>query len=279
MSSNRTVSCISFVDARHARVAARFQREASKFSFFDYVKIFSETDLDPGFVATLGPRLSPSVRGFGYWAWKPQVILQTMRAREDGDIILYADGGCRLNHRGVARLRFYIDKVAGSEVGVLGFQSRFPEKHWNKGDLLSLFGFYDSPAVLDSGQVIGGVVLIKVCEGSRQLVNDWRRTFMEDFSRIDDSQSLVPNHSGFRGHRHDQSIFSLLAKSRGAVLLSASEELEQSRFSSLREPFPIHARRDWPGHASRKLRVRLRVVRGRVDLQIAMWRRQISKWQ
>lgn len=102
---------------------------------------------------------------------------------------------------------------------------------------------------------------------------------MEDFSRIDDSQSLVPNHSGFRGHRHDQSIFSLLAKSRGAVLLSASEELEQSRFSSLREPFPIHARRDWPGHASRKLRVRLRVVRGRVDLQIAMWRRQISKWQ
>ena len=275
MTSNRTVSCISFVDARHARVAARFQREASKFRFFDYVKVFSETDLDPGFVATLGPRLSPTVRGFGYWAWKPQVILQTMRAREDGDIILYADGGCRLNHRGVARLRFYIDKVAGSDVGVLGFQSRWPEKHWNKGDLLSLFGFYNSPAVLESGQVIGGVVLIKVCEGSRQLVDDWRRTFIDDFSRIDDSQSLVPNHAGFRGHRHDQSIFSLLAKSRGAVLLSESEELERSRLSDLREPFPIHTRRDWPGHASKKFRVRLRRLRSGVDLFIVRLRRKL----
>ena len=42
-------------------------------------------------------------------------------------------------------------------------------------------------------------------------VDEWLR-FAAQSSLIDDSPSKAPNYPGFREHRHDQSIFSLLSK-------------------------------------------------------------------
>ena len=65
---------------------------------------------------------------------------------------------------------------------------------------------------------------------------------------IDDSPSIETNHDKFVDHRHDQSIFSILCKSRDIESLSVSEcewaEDENGRYWDHLKYFPILAKRD-----------------------------------
>ena len=35
-------------------------------------------------------------RGFGYWIWKPYLIMKQIDKMEDGDVLFYSDCGCEL---------------------------------------------------------------------------------------------------------------------------------------------------------------------------------------
>jgi len=53
-----------------------------------------------------------------------------------------------------------------------------------------------------------------ICKKTRDLVNEWYSVACK-YNLIDDSPSIKPNAEGFKEHRHDQSIFSLLTKKYG----------------------------------------------------------------
>ena len=265
------VHCVSFVDSRYEKVARRLRAQAARFSNIDHCITFSEKDLEQDFVGTFEDVLKPSVRGFGFYAWKPQVIAQAMRKAVDGDIVLYVDGGSHLNYRGARRLDSYIQLVSESQLGVLAFQTQWSEKDWSKGDVIDFFQVRSSPQILLSGQIAATFIVFKVSEASKSFVESWIETFSENFALIDDSPSVSPNLEGFRQHRHDQSIFSLMAKTRGAVLLDEVEQ-QHSRFSRAGRKMPVHNRRDLPGHSSKRLKVRIRRMRERLDERIVIWR-------
>lgn len=266
---------MSFVDSRYERVARRFRAQAARFSNIDHCITYSEKDLEPDFARKFEDVLKPSVRGFGFYAWKPQVIAQSMRKAVDGDFLLYVDGGSHLNYRGAQRLDSYIQLVSESELGVLAFQTQWLEKHWTKGDLIDFFQVRKSPEIMMSGQIAATFIVFKVCDASKSFVESWIDTFSQNFAMIDDSPSMSRNFDGFRQHRHDQSIFSLLAKTRGAVLLD-EEEQRHSRFSRRGKDMPVHNRRDLPGHSSKKLKVRIRRLRERLDGRIMSLRARVA---
>ena len=56
-----------------------------------------------------------------------------------------------------------------------------------------------------------GALLFLICDDTRKFVNEWY-TMCCEYHNIDDSQSILKNIEGFRYHRHDQSVFSLLTK-------------------------------------------------------------------
>jgi len=64
---------------------------------------------------------------------------------------------------------------------------------------------------LNTRQRQAGTLLFLVCKETRQLINEWYELAC-DYHNIDDSPSISENLIGFREHRHDQSIFSLLSK-------------------------------------------------------------------
>ena len=35
-------------------------------------------------------------RGYGYWLWKPYLIMKTLEQMNDNDILVYADCGCEI---------------------------------------------------------------------------------------------------------------------------------------------------------------------------------------
>lgn len=127
----------------------------------------------------------------------------------DGDVLLYLDCGCEIDVRKTEAIREFIKYVQTEPAPIIGsFALR--ERDWTKQDVVERIGV-NTPDDLESVQYQAGALLILVCEQTRKLVDEWY-TIGCDYQYIDDSPSKSPNAVGFIEHRHDQSIFSLLAK-------------------------------------------------------------------
>jgi len=192
---------------------SRIYREAHAMGVFRKVLIYNETDLDASFLekhkawmnAPHKTGITHSTNGFGFFVWKPQVLVQALRECEDNEILVYADCGCTLNVEGIPKLKEYIRDA--QETGLVSFQLPHLEKTWTKGHVLDLFPVEHR----ETGQFLSGIFLLKKTPAIVSLLESWK-LLCEDYSNIDNTPSKSPNDSTFREHRHDQSVFSLLRK-------------------------------------------------------------------
>ena len=116
-----------------------------------------------------------------------------------------------------------------------------------------------SPKFVTPSKFKQGAIFVHHRPGVRVFFEEWLAVFRQRFDLIDDTPSVVPNDEAFVAHRHDQSVFSLLAKIRGVTLLSALEQYPAGSppdWKLLRD-FPIHHRRD-KRKLSRKIGARVR---------------------
>ncbi|WP_199104594.1 hypothetical protein, partial [Aquitalea sp. ASV11] len=91
---------LSFADKRMKKSLTRIKSQAEEMGIYDEIIITTEDDLDANFKENFKEKLKYNIRGFGYWCWKPQIILQTLNKMKDGDILQYTDAGCHLNPSG-----------------------------------------------------------------------------------------------------------------------------------------------------------------------------------
>jgi hypothetical protein len=237
---------VTFADSRMSHMHRRFKRQVRNFGLFDRAYIWTERDLNEEFRREYGGLLNSGTRGFGYWVWKPQVILQALELLKEGDTLVYLDSGSHLNPLGRKRFSEYVLKAETSETGILAFQLDFVEKDWTKGDLLDFYLVRENSDVVDSGQIQAGALVIQKRKTTSLFIRKWLRPFSVDVGLVDDSPSLAPNDPGFRAHRHDQSIFSIIAKQEKVATLSANEQFpyaESMTWDNLNST-PFHHRRD-----------------------------------
>lgn len=245
--------------------ADRFAREANGIGVFDQVEVLSEKSFTNSFVEQFQEHLKPGVRGYGYWVWKPWIILTELQKLSENDILVYADVGFTINPGGIDRLREYIQLTTNSASGILGFQAKRPEpggpvvddgrslpewreKYWTKGDLIDFFGVRDDTSVLDTPTIQAGLIFMRRCKESVRFAQEWFRVFETDFSLVDDSPSQSANFVGFREHRHDQPVFSILGKIHNITTVSSNEFWMPHWWSSIPdwkslEKTPFHATR------------------------------------
>lgn len=227
---------ICYGDHRFKRHLSRIREEALSLNRFD--NIFTETNLtiekhsifqnalqDNDFKQTY---LSP--KGGGYWIWKPFVVFKTLQEMNDGDVLLYADAGCKLINTSNAALKIneYETKVCDSESGVLGFRNPCIESMWTKGDAFSYFNLEKKSEVYSSRQFTANRFLIQKNKRSIEIINKWWDTAKKAPFLFDDSPSKYPNFEGFKDHRHDQSVLSLIFKAA-----SVSEEWDWKEANSV----------------------------------------------
>jgi hypothetical protein len=240
----------SFADRRMSETLHRIKKQAKNMQIYDHIIIYNEKKLDPYFYKSFKDKLKPS-RGFGYWVWKPQIILQTFEKMKDGDILQYTDAGCHLNKKGVKRLNEYFELANFSETGILAFQSKVPdnpnlektleliEKHWTKGDIFDYFEVREQPEIYNTEQIGATIIFVKKGRKSIEIIKKWLQVYYDDFSLADDSPSKSPNFEEFIENRHDQSILSMLVKINNVKTIS-SFEYWQSNFNRL-DSYPIWA--------------------------------------
>ncbi len=215
------ISLVSFGDSQYRKALNRLASQARDSGFFDLVNMKDEKCLSDEFRLRHKKILNNWTRGYGYWIWKPRVLLDEMLSLRDGDFVVYADVGCHINANGRARFMEYIEKSSQSKTGFLCFsqssahlktknlQVFYPENlngQWTKGDLLDRYGLRGEISFTDQPQLCAGILIIKVNELSLEIVREWLDGCEQDYSLISDAPSKSPNEKGFVENRHDQSV-------------------------------------------------------------------------
>ncbi|WP_301846948.1 hypothetical protein [uncultured Parabacteroides sp.] len=213
----------SFADTRMSPTLKRLGKEAKDSCFFNGIFLYDESLFLENFKQQFADKLILGSRGYGYWVWKPYVILETLRKLPNNSILLYVDAGCHINNKGHELLKLFVKRVANSESGLLisELSKTCLERYYSKGDLLDYFNVRNNKNIVDTPQRQAGVIFIRKEAKNMELIRSWLDLFSFNFHLIDDTPSMSFNLDGFIENRHDQSAFSILTKLRGAELFPA----------------------------------------------------------
>ncbi len=246
----------AFADSNLRISSKRIKKQADRMKIYDGIYIFDERKLDSNFIEKFKDTLILGTRGYGYWSWKPQVILQAFDFMNEGDVLQYTDIGCHLNPKGRPRLVDYFNITKHSENGILAFTNKverdlspnevfydYDDLNYTKMDLSEYFGIADDLDLLKKPQFGSGIIFFRKDAKTIKFLQDWSKVYATNFSLVDDTPSVIPNHPNFIEHRHDQSIFSLLCKLTGVEALYATEYFTPGDWNDL-SSFPIWAKRD-----------------------------------
>jgi hypothetical protein len=228
MATGDIVNFVSFGNkSRYPRSLARIKNEACDVGLFTDFFVWSEDDLDADFVRVHDTFIMNNPRGYGYWIWKPQVILQALRRTPPGGYVLYADAGCSFNPSMSSHNRIldYVKMAKSSPKGVFGFHlGEHLDRRWNKMDtvcnVLGVESVEQIQRIINTPQCLASVSVWHNIPEAVAFVEEWLSICVRDGYRyVDDSPSLIPNMPDFNEHRHDQAIFSLLMKKYNAPVI------------------------------------------------------------
>lgn len=232
------VVLLSYANAVFERALAALAAEAAAFPF-DEVRAVREADLvGTPFWAAHGAFVRARYRGGGLWLWKSWLVARALEGLADGDVLVYADAGCALDAAKRARFAEYVGLAAAHPSGVLAFEMPHPQRRWTKAAAMAALAAR-GPVDGDAGQVAATAFLVRAGPATRALAAEWHRLCCaHGYHLLDDTPSLalagvgadadrapppdapaLPEAPDFHEHRHDQAIWSLLARQHGALLL------------------------------------------------------------
>ena len=259
---------VTFADKLMSKTLNRVENQAKKLNFFDRIYLENESSLSKEFKEKFKDKLLSGSRGYGYWSWKPEIILNVLNKINEGDCLLYIDAGCHLNYNGKKRLQEYFHILEKDKNSIIAFQANEPNNknstlhhdgrqlisqkiyEWVKGDLIDYFNARDDYKTINSNIIGAGVILIKKSSKSLSIVKEWQKIIWTRFDLLDDRPSISKNLEGFIENRHDQAIWTLLCLKNKINTLSAYEYWYPKKTNpqipdwyKLRY-YPIHAKRD-----------------------------------
>ena len=237
----------------------RICNEAKHFDYFDEIIGLTEKDLmgDTDFWNKNKEFILKNSKGYGYWIWKPYLINKELEKMNDGDILVYADAGCKINKNGKKRFLEYIEILNNDkdDYGVISFQLDYEEYMYTKNKIFEYFNFNDE--IKNSYQFLAGIQIIKKNKHSVELLKRWSET-SSNYELI--NNNLSENECAkFRDNRNDQSIFSILVKIYGSIIIN-----DETSFNNVNDEinYPLLAKRikyssERPNGVRRNIRHRL----------------------
>jgi len=207
---------LTYGDNTFSNSKKRLKIEAENFGVFDTISIYNREDISMDFIEKTSPYINMD-RGGGYWLWKCFFVKKTFDQINYGDYCVYIDAGCSINIRGKERFFEYL-KMIDNEIGVLSFQLEHSEYKWTSEKVFDFLEIEKDSEIRKSEQLVGGILILKKCEYSMNLINKWYDIAINNPDLFSDIYNNN-NNEYFIEHRHDQSIFSILRKKYGSVIL------------------------------------------------------------
>jgi len=195
----------------------RINNELKVVNIFDDIILKYDTDLknDVEFWNKHGNFIENNKKGYGYWIWKPYLILKMFDTMNDNDILLHIDAGCEIvnNEDTYNKIKLIIEKC--NNYNMLYSLAGHSEKKYTKMDLFTYMNVNYQLNIDDelknSIMNQSTIIFIKKNELNIKFINDWYNICC-NYNLIDDTPSIEDNDITFIEHRHPQSIMSLLLK-------------------------------------------------------------------
>lgn len=212
----RRIVVVTFATKDYENSAEVLRHSACLNGDVDYVEVYTPSSkCVKDMYARTG--LSPNVRGAGFWAWKPSIILDAMSKFElkNGDAVVYMDAAMIVE----SNIREMVDRLLpyGIEVPEVNLfslgehaEKGYTVERWTHPKALEVSGATDDER--KSFQVNAAVQAYRVCPGATE--------FLWDYSKLCENYDFVADDGEFENHRHDQSALSILATRNGAWSVS-----------------------------------------------------------
>lgn len=195
---------ITYGDDKFNEAKNKIIEEANSIDWFDEITDYSDSDVSDDIRETGLMEIS---RGGGLWSWKPDIIYSHIKKLQDGDILIYADSGCTLNKSSEWNL---IEKIL-EEKDIIAQKILQPTYKWTRKEIIDAF-ICNPTDWRKSPQHCATVIIIKITKFSRQFIEEWRQTIINNPNWIKDvsESNRSSQYEGFIENRHDQAIYSAL---------------------------------------------------------------------
>ena len=207
------IVAISYGDNKYKKSLEYNGKSALEIAGVDEFYGYGPEDLDEEFKKKNNYILS-GIKGNGYWLWKPYFIYKTLKTKlNDGDYLIYSDAGIAYIDKAQLIVNFINERKAEM------YLHRLPhlEKHYTKRDAFILMGA-DLPFFAETGQFNAAFQIYKKSKFTELFLEEYLYYAQDKRIITDDGNVMgLPNYDGFKAHRHDQSILSLLTKKYSQV--------------------------------------------------------------
>lgn len=199
------IRLITFTDD-NMTISAEQLRQSAMIHGVDEVTVYTPNQLDEFYLLSILTPLIKNSRGYGWWAWKPYIVMDAFRSAKDGDILIYSDAGQQL----VASVQPVINAM---DEDIMLFSNGWQHSHWCKCEVArainsNFFPHEDWFTGYDMKQVQASFILFKINETTRKFVQEWYAwSLMPGFI---DNTPRGPQFPEFQEHRHDQAILTCL---------------------------------------------------------------------
>lgn len=211
------IHLITYGNEKYKKTRKELISDAKNLGWFDTTTEYSPETLEPTFRKQFADILKKD-RGAGFWIWKVNIITQKLREIKDNDILIYLDAGCIFNANGKKRFDEYIEYLNNSDKGMISFQLPFTEKKYTSSDIFEHFRIDMNSEIANSGQYVGGVLLMKKTPNLIKLISLWQKTLNTNSVLFTNNHS-VSQKPYFISNRHDQSVFSIIRKMNDTIVL------------------------------------------------------------
>jgi len=169
------------------------------------------TEKNSGFTQVQFEFFNSFEKGFGFWAWKPLVILNKLSQINEGDVVVYNDSGRSFyNYEFKTSIDPLINNVVENYGGIGVALSHWYHREYTKQecfDVMQCTGdlFYNSHQAIATWNVWQKSAL------TLKFLKEWTFWCFHPSKIITDQGAEKENQiQGYQGHRHDQSILTNL---------------------------------------------------------------------
>lgn len=196
---------VSFSTPQYRQSHKKLEQSALKYGI-DTLHSFTQKDLKKTNFWHDNRFIFKQERGFGYWLWKPYLILEVLKKVNEDDIVMYADAGNEIITDLIPLFNLCMKQ------NIILFQVHdHLNKTWTKRDAFVLMNC-NAPQFYEAQQVCGSPQLYRVCSESIKFVETWLQYCCNPLILTDSANTCgFVNDDTFKDHRHDQSILTLLA--------------------------------------------------------------------
>lgn len=172
---NHKLHLLTFSSTGYAR-PDRFLAQAKESAFFESISVFSNEEIRPLVWAKPLHFLLWRKKGFGFWLWKPRVILKKLVQIPEGEFLVYLDQGFHIQASGSATLEKYLSKIQSSDswAGVFSAGEQYRPEFFVRKQMVEKHHptFYES---YFGAYVYAGILIIRNTQRARDAIGDWQK--------------------------------------------------------------------------------------------------------